>query len=198
MIREEFEGAPNEEDIIKKCQQGDTNAFKNLISLYGDRILNYINYYINNDMETAKDLTQETFITVYKSINKLKDIQKFRNWIYTIATNKCRDFFRQNKKKPIVDSKLVNQVNVVKSRNEYFNDVYQTDNIIDMDVIKNIVDSFPEKLKQVFILKKFNNMNFQEVADTVNCSLRTAKYRMEKAVHLFHEKLQKKGFKIGS
>lgn len=196
-MKDRILGDGYEKEIIQKCQKGNRKSFEELITIFGGKILNYINYYIHNDIETSKDLTQETFIHVYKSISKLQDIDKFRNWIYTIATNKCKDYFRKNKNRPIVDSELVYKVNTVKIGKEYIRKEFtEKDTVITMDTINEIINSFPEKTKKVFILKKYDNMKFDEISKVMHCSLRTVKYKMKQAVNMFYDELSKRGFQI--
>ncbi len=180
--------------VINKCQKGNIKDFEKLFDLYGDKILNYIHNYIREDIETAKDLMQETFVSVYKGINKLQDADKFQNWIFTIASNKCRDYLRKQKNFPIVvNSELINEV-VDNSSNP----ATVSNDGIDMELINEIVSQMPFNLREIFIMRKFNNMKFQDISMTLKCSLRTVKYRMKKALTMFSKELQKKGFNFES
>lgn len=179
-----------EKEIIEKCQKGSIKDFEKLFDLYGDKILNYIHNYVRLDIETAKDLMQETFISIYEEINKLKDANKLQNWIYTIASNKCRDYLRKRKNFPIVDSDLANEMQDYKHSNL----MLSSNDRIDMEMINEIVDRMPFPLREVFIMKKYNNMKFEDICQLLKCSLRTAKYRMKKALNMFSKELQKRGF----
>ncbi len=180
--------------VINKCQKGSIKDFEKLFDLYGDKILNYIYNYIREDFETAKDLMQETFVSVYKGINKLQDTDKFQSWIFTIASNKCRDYLRKRKNSPIVvNSELINEIVDNNS-----NPITASNDRIDMEMINEIVSRMPFDLREVFIMRKYNNMKFQDISTTLKCSLRTVKYRMKKALSMFSRELQKRGFNFES
>ncbi len=180
--------------IVEGCCKGSIRDFEKLFDLYGDKILNYIHSYINGDLETSKDLMQETFISVYNGINKLNNPDKFTNWIYTIASNKCRDYLRDQKNSPVVDSTLLEKIEDTRSKGS----LKYSDNALDMEMINEITDKMPVKVREVFLMRKYEHMGFNEVCRAAGCSLRAAKYRMKKAVNILSRELQKRGFNFGS
>ena len=93
----------DEESLVRRAQQHDTEAFSRLYEAYFDRIYRYIVLRIRNEAE-AEDMTQQVFMKMLQSIAsyKLKGIP-FSSWLYRIAHNQVVDFLRQQNKKATVD-----------------------------------------------------------------------------------------------
>ena len=73
-----------DEELIVQFQQGNIGAFNELVQRYKDKLLNYVYYYFN-DLDTAEDIVQDTFLKLYTHKNSYKEVAKFSTWIYTIA-----------------------------------------------------------------------------------------------------------------
>ena len=84
----------DEFSLIHRTQQGETEAFNPLVQKYQHRITTLIYAQVHN-RETAKDLTQETFVKAYRAIRDFKGECAFYTWLYRIAQNVCIDFFRR-------------------------------------------------------------------------------------------------------
>ena len=70
--------------LIVNAQKGEEKALNQLVSLWYKRIYNYVHKYCS-DEDTATDITQQTFIAMFRNIKKLKDIDRFKPWLYRIA-----------------------------------------------------------------------------------------------------------------
>jgi RNA polymerase sigma-70 factor (ECF subfamily) len=81
----------NEEACVRRAQQGDLNAFNELVIEYRDRVYTHCLYTLRHP-ENAEEATQEAFIKAWRSIRSLRG--SFKPWIMTIATNACRDLIR--------------------------------------------------------------------------------------------------------
>lgn len=93
----------DEESLVRRAQQHDTEAFARLYEAYFDKIYRYIALRIRNETE-AEDITQQVFMKMLQSISsyKIKGVP-FSSWIYRIAHNQVVDFLRQQNKKTTVD-----------------------------------------------------------------------------------------------
>lgn len=81
--------------LARKAVSGGTNAFNQLADLYYNKIFRMVYYRIKYKMD-AEDLTQEIFTQAYKNLSSLKDVEKFKSWLFSIAINKVKDFKRKN------------------------------------------------------------------------------------------------------
>ena len=147
-------------------------------------IYRYICYLTGNRGE-AEDLFQDTWLRVAKHIHRIRDPQKVRPWIFTIATNLHRDQLRKKK----VRLAFWNQATDPLARSE--------DNTMGTEpadpaaamereetgrAIRDALNTLPEKLKRVFILREIEGFTYNEIAGILDLSQGTAKSRMHRAV----------------
>ena len=87
----------DEKQHIERTQHGETEAFDYLVRKYHDRLLRHITRRVENT-ETAKDLTQETWLKAYRGISGFRCESSFYSWVYRIAENVITDHFRKQKR----------------------------------------------------------------------------------------------------
>ena len=92
----------DERHFIEQTQHGDTEAFTPLVTTYQSRLYTHILGRIK-DIETAKDLTQETWIKAFRAINTFRADASFYSWLYRIAENVCIDYYRKQKVARIIE-----------------------------------------------------------------------------------------------
>jgi len=85
-------------DLILKCRQNDQHAFRKLVEMHQAMIFSFIFKMLCNE-EEAKDAVQETFIKVWKHIDKYNTELKFSTWLFAIASNLCCDKIKFRKRK---------------------------------------------------------------------------------------------------
>jgi RNA polymerase sigma-70 factor (ECF subfamily) len=83
------------QELVTEARQGDKAAFERLVERYERRVFYKIYSYVGN-VEDARDVLQEVFLTVYRKLGALKEAEKFEGWIYRIAVNRALDFLRRN------------------------------------------------------------------------------------------------------
>jgi RNA polymerase sigma-70 factor (ECF subfamily) len=93
----------DEDGLVQRAQQRDTEAFAQLYEAYFDKIYRYLAMRVRNELE-AEDMTQQVFMKVLKSISSYKNTGvPFSSWLYRIAHNQLVDFLRQQNRKATVD-----------------------------------------------------------------------------------------------
>jgi RNA polymerase sigma-70 factor, ECF subfamily len=164
-----------EETLIKKCQSGDELSFASLIAIYKNKLFSYL-YRLSRNREEAEDLFQETLIKAWKGIKYLNNHDKFSSWLFTIAHNLAMDFL--SKKQNTVIQSLTNYKDLVSADNQY-NDLIRNEKILE---IQKIMETFPLKQKEVFLLRIFGEKKFKEIAEIMNEPLNTVLSHMHYAV----------------
>ncbi len=81
--------------LAQKAVSGNSHAFNQLADLYYNKIFGLVYYRIKYKMD-AEDLTQEIFTQAFRNLNSLKEVEKFKSWLFSIAINKVKDFKRKN------------------------------------------------------------------------------------------------------
>ena len=85
-------------EVIESCKAGDRKAFEKIVLFYQKRVFNYA-YRMLGNMEEAKELAQEVFVTVFESIRDLREESKFDGWLKQIILNHCRNRWKYLKRR---------------------------------------------------------------------------------------------------
>lgn len=169
-----------DEDLIARFQEGDLYAFDQIVNRYKDQLVNFA-YRFLGDKEDAEDITQETFLRVYKKKNAYKNVAKFSTWIYTIAGNLAKTELRRRKRK-----KLMSLTNLgfedkdfeIKSEDPRPDEAL--DKVVKNDLIQSAIDSLPEKFKEVIIFRDIQELSYEEISKIVKIPLGTVKSRVNR------------------
>ncbi len=174
--------------FLKELKNGSHKAYKKLHNLYGKEIFGYIRSYFPFDHSTAEDVFQEVFITAYIKINSLKEVDKLRSWLYKIASRKSIDY----KRKKAVEKKYMKeygeQINILK----YSSVEEQVIRKELFQVLNLEVSKLPNFLRDVYILRQYQNLPYKEIVDITETSLSRVKKAMKKAVQELLKQLKKK------
>ena len=157
--------------LIQKMKRGDENAFDIFIRKYYEKILNYCAYHCP-DTSYAEDLTQETFVRFFSKLSDYHYIGKTINYLYTIAGNLCKDYFKKTKES-LLDERSA-EVEDKLSQSE-------TEKILNKITIESALCSLPAELREVIILYYFQELKLTEIADALNIGLPLIKYRLRQA-----------------
>lgn len=169
MRREDFVNA--DFLLIRKIKQGDEDAFDALIRKYYKEILNYCRYHCP-DQEYAEDFTQETFVRFFKNISSYCFQGKTKNYLYTIAGNLCRDYYKKKREIPMEETAFEQALEP---------EAGQMDHAVDKLTVEWAIQQLPEELKEVVILYYFQELKLAEIAKVTQTGLPLVKYRIRQA-----------------
>jgi len=165
------------ESMIEQAKLGDRGTFNKLVSLWYKRIYNFSLKYFN-DHDHASDASQKTFIKVFDHLPQLKEVEKFKPWIYVIALNQCREEDRKNGRlsKMFVQTseyqeKAASAAQVASPEREYVQNELS-------EIVMNAINQLSEEQKTVLIMKEYEGLKFREIAEVMNVSENTVKSRL--------------------
>ncbi len=179
-------------DLVRQAKAGDGHAYDALMEMYHDAVFNVIFRMVRNKQE-AEDLTQETFIKAYNSINSFNEAYAFSTWLFKIATNHCIDFFRKRK---LVTHSLDEPIKYKDDeiKQEYATDEPTIDNemvaIEKSRIIKEAINKLPEKYRIAIILRHHEEKSYDEIAQIMNLPLGTVKARIFRAREMLKKYLK--------
>ena len=181
----------SEAALISAYIHGDDRAFETLVRKTKSKVYTTI-YLIVKDRYIAEDLLQETYI---KAIDVLKSGRyneegKFMPWIVRIAHNLAIDYFRKEKRYPTI---ILEDGSMVFNSFEFSEDSYE-DIQLKQDQIVNIrelVKKLPDEQREVLMLRHYEELSFQEIADLTQVSINTALGRMRYALINLRKMLHK-------
>ena len=174
---------------IARIKQGDQHAFKQLFDQYQTLVLNTCYGFVHDESD-AKDLCQEVFIEVYKSIHRFREDSKISTWLYRIAVNKSLNYIRKNKRQGLSGS--VDQLS-----NKYEDASLSSDtDAADINIenrereqaLEMALSSLPKNQKIAFVLHKVEGVPYQEISEIMNVSISS----VESLIHRAKKGLQKK------
>lgn len=168
--------------LIRKMIQGDDTAFDLFVHKYYKEILSYCHYHCP-DKEYAEDLTQETFVRFFTKLSDYRYKGKTKNYLYTIAGNLCRDYFKKIKEIPVEETELSSAIE---------SEEHQTEDILNKLIVEWALKQLPDELSKVITLYYFQELKLTEIADTLQIGIPLVKYRLKQA-KIQLEKLLRKG-----
>ena len=176
-----------DEILIKEFNEGNLGAFENLVTRYQKKIFAFI-YRMVVVQEDARDLTQEVFIQVFRSLASFRGEAKFSTWLYRIAANRSIDLLRRNKRLQVIDFTAVDPSDtpglVLKSNPE---DIYLREEKIRR--LRRIIAGLPDKYRLVFIMFHYEHLSYQQIAESLELPVKTVTTRLYRAKILLREVL---------
>lgn len=169
-------------ELVKKCLDGDQDAFSELVSRYKKLIYTVV-YNMIHDNQEVNDISQEVFVRIYKSLDKYNPEYKFSTWSVKIATNLCLDILRKKK----VDQVSIDEIGEMTSKNNTPEEEYI--NKEKKKLIWKAVSDLPEKYRVPIILFHQDGLSYEEITKVVNEPMTVIKNRLYRARLMLREKL---------
>ncbi|HOM26282.1 MAG TPA: RNA polymerase sigma factor [bacterium] len=167
----------------------DKKSFEEYYIMYANKIYGIAFRMVNNHSD-ALDIVQESFLRAYKNWNNFKGLSKFSTYLYRIAVNLSYDFLR--KKNRIKKIENYNYENIFHNSNrKNFDDCIRCGDMI--EEIKKEIDNLTERQKTVFILKTYEELTYEEIANILKSRVGTIKATYFQSLQKIRENLKKKG-----
>jgi RNA polymerase sigma-70 factor, ECF subfamily len=181
--------------LLEGTLAGDEDAFAELVARYRNQITSYI-YRMVNDYDTAVDLSQETFLRVYRAAARYQTTHAFSTYIYRIATNVAISELRKRKRR-----RLVSLTGLLTSPDgEELMDFQPTDDkplqdiaLIDAEkraVIKRAISTLPDRYRAPLVLRDVEGKSYDEIAAILQTSEGTVKSRINRARNFLRDKMR--------
>jgi RNA polymerase sigma-70 factor (ECF subfamily) len=178
---------PTDDDglLVARFLRGDVSGFDALFLKYQDYVYNII-YGIVGSGEESRDLTQEVFVQVYRSLPRFRQGARFATWLYRIAVNRAVDAARGARRwrfLPILDEPSLShraadpetEPESVFARGQEREDV------------QKVLLRCPLSHRDILVLRYYRGLSLDEIAETLGCTLAAAKVRLYRARHVFKD-----------
>src|SRR5438067_4371239 len=178
---------------MARLAAGREAALNDLMERHAERLFHYLIRKLQNETEAA-DLTQETFVRVYQNRLKFDQEQKFRTWLYAIATNLSRDSIRWRSRHPNVPLEAENEQTAT-TLLQHLGDPQATPaHIMEgqerAEIVQKAVAALPEDLRTPLILAEYEERSQTEIAAILKCSPNAVEMRIYRARNLLRERLR--------
>jgi RNA polymerase sigma-70 factor (ECF subfamily) len=185
--RRRADGQPADEELVERLAAGDGPAFDDIFDRYHRQIYNFISKQVM-DRESVEDLVQEVFLRVFKSAKNFDVTKRFSSWVYKIALNEVkRHWKRAASRQTFSLNAPLGDEGGDSERADFLEDTRDAPSetaeseLFTRD-LRTLIDRLPEKQKTVVLLKVYQELTFEEIAEICSCPLSTVLSRMRYAV----------------
>ncbi|SDE14323.1 RNA polymerase sigma-70 factor, ECF subfamily [Mucilaginibacter pineti] len=171
------------EILITKLTQGDTVAFEVLFKLYYTRLTLFANRFVN-DLSVAEEIVADVFTDLWERGHETTFSTSVRSYLFKMVQNRSLNYLKHQKIENLYVSYL--------EKNNLFDEVrstvesgYEEKELVQQ--IKAAIDTLPEKCREIFVLSRFSDLKYREIAAQLNISPKT----VERQVSIALEKLRR-------
>lgn len=171
--------------ILRKAQRGDERAFSIIVRTYETPVFNYV-LRLTGDRALSEDLTQEVFLRVYQGLSGFSLRSRFTTWLFQVTKNRVLDELRALERRPrsvcaLEDIPPLEVVDAPAERAEA------------IDAVWRAVEALNPDLKMALLLRDVVGLSYAEIAETLEITLATVKWRIYKAREEVQAALQRDG-----
>ncbi len=175
--------------VLRKAQRGDERAFSIIVRTYEQPVYNYV-LRLTSDRSLAEDLTQEVFLRVFQGLPGFSLRSRFTTWLFQVTKNRVLDELRAIERRPratlaLEDIPPLEVVDAPVERSEA------------IDAVWRAVEALNPDLKMALLLRDVVGLSYTEIAETLEITLATVKWRIYKAREEVQLALQRDGLAVG-
>lgn len=181
----------SDEQLVELAVSKDPEAFGEIVRRWERKIFALCFGMLARE-DDARDAAQETFIAAYRNLSKFRGEAKVSSWLHRIAVNQClttkrraktrsEDFLDEDKNEE--ERYFVTPEKLSPSRTTEANER--------LTLVRQAVTSLPSDLRQIIVMKEFEEMTFQEISETLEVPLSTVKSRLYTALKQLRMKLER-------
>jgi len=180
--------------LIEKCKEYDKYSFMKLYKMYEKYLYSLCFNYVQNPHD-ALDMVQEIYIKIFKNINKFDTDMPFHPWIRKISVNTCLNFTRTIKNNVISMNANINDTedeipleDTFASKENVLEEVINSET---KTIIKRYLNEMPEEYRMVILLRYYEELSYNEIAEIIGKPLGTIKTEIYRAKAILRKKLEK-------
>jgi len=160
--------------VLRKAQRGDERAFSLILRAYETPVFNYVLRLVGGDRALAEDLTQEVFLRVFQGLPTFSLRSKFTTWLFQVTKNRVLDELRASERRPraLVALDDIAPLEVLDQPVERLEEI---------DALWRAVENLSTDLKMALLLRDVVGLSYTEIADALEVTLATVKWRIYKA-----------------
>jgi RNA polymerase sigma-70 factor (ECF subfamily) len=179
-----------DEQLVERALAGDGDAFGEVVRRW-ERKIYALAYAITGSVEEARDAAQETFIAAYRNLQGFRGEAKVSSWLHRIAVNQC--ITRQRRARVRAETAFDEEAagDFLLSTPSNDSPARATESRQRAEAVRRAVASLPHELREVVLMKEFEELTFQEIADALQIPLSTVKSRLYTALKQLRLRLER-------
>jgi RNA polymerase sigma-70 factor (ECF subfamily) len=171
-----------DQQLVQRAQRGDLRAFDLLVLKYQGRIAALISRYVS-DAGEVEDVTQEAFIKAYRALGKFRGDSAFYTWLYRIAANAAKNHLVAKGRRPGADATIEDAEGYdeggLLSESASPEALAMGEELA--EVVESALNELPDELKCALILREFDGLSYDDIADVLGCPVGTVRSRIFRA-----------------
>ena len=176
-------------EAVEKAKQGDQQAKEVLYTETCQHMFFLAKSIVKSD-EEAMDIIHDSYICVFQKLDNIKNAAGFKSYLRTTVANRCKNYLR--KKKPLYLSDMTEdgeEFELEDIDGEIPDELLENKDVI--ECVRRVVESLPEEQRMCVILRYYDEMSLQEIADTLEVSLGTVKSRLSRASKKMRDEIER-------
>ena len=171
-----------DQQLVQRAQRGDLRAFDLLVLKHQGRIAALVSRYVS-DAGEVEDVTQEAFIKAYRALGKFRGDSAFYTWLYRIAANAAKNHLVAKGRRPGADATIEDA--------EGFDEGGMLSESASpealamggelAEVVESALNALPDELKAALMLREFDGLSYDDIADVLGCPVGTVRSRIFRA-----------------
>ena len=172
-------------EIVAACRSGDRDAFRALYDIYKDRVYSIALYFFHGDPAAASDATQQVFLKLITSMGQFRGEAEFSTWLYRLVVNVCLDAARRKKSDAVASDR--SQLEMVPGPDSQEDDYARAQMA---SSVRAAVSALPPKFRIAVLLRYFEDLSYEEMAEALHCSMGTVASRLSRGHRMLAERLK--------
>ncbi len=176
----------NDAALVERVQTGDKQAFNLLVARYQYRIQNLVARLISNPIE-QEDVAQEAFLKAYRALGSFRGDSAFYTWLHRIAINTAKNHLASLSRRPPSQDVALDEPSEASGLAAMNGLVelnspeasYQNDQLV--TIIKQTIANLPQELRQAIMLREFDGLSYEDIAEAMECPVGTVRSRIFRA-----------------
>jgi RNA polymerase sigma-70 factor, ECF subfamily len=176
-------------EVLRRAQRGDDRAFETIVRQYQTPLFNYVLRVLAGDRALAEDICQEVFMRVYHALPGFDNRCQFSTWLFQVAKHRVVDELRTRERRgrPPLELDSIPQIHLA---------VAPTESVESMDAVWRAIAALSIDLKMALLLRDVVGLSYAEIADALETTLATVKWRIYKARETVVAELEAGGFEL--
>jgi RNA polymerase sigma-70 factor (ECF subfamily) len=177
-----------EKELIEQCRNGDLHNFRKVVEKTSPMVFS-VAFRMIGDEDIARDIVQDTMITIWQKLAKIKSADSYKTWVYRIAVNKCYDQLRKRKRQS--EDRYDDQAWALISNHTSEDGITELENKENAMIINFLTNKLSYKQKAVFILSELEELPADEIANITGMNRSAVKSNLYYARKNIESMLQK-------
>jgi len=177
-----------EKELIEECRKGDLHNFRKVVEKSTPLIFS-VAFRMLGDEDSARDIVQETLVTIWQKMSKIKTAESYKTWVYRIAVNKCYDELRKQKRQN--ESRYDDQAWALISNHLSDDGITELESQENAMIINILTNKLSHKQKAVFVLSELEEMPAGEISEITGMTKAVVKANLYYARKNIESLLQK-------